>query len=217
MHIRLAATLLAVALWGAPPARADAWLRPEGAWFMALSHETNASDAGSYDTVLLEWGMSPGATLGLDVGLPSDGDATAVAYARLPLASAPDRPAIAAELGAGTKNDGQTFARIGLAIGGGRETGMGEGWWSVDTRADLGFDNNSSAQVDATAGLHLSDRGMVILQLQGGAGQGIDGYVNLAPSYSHKLGDSTHIELGLTTGLIGDRDTGLKLGSWLRF
>ncbi|NHX27731.1 hypothetical protein HA397_27680 [Escherichia coli] len=97
------------------------------------------------------------------------------------------------------------------------DTRFGAGWWSLDGRADLGFDHNSAGQLDATAGLHLSEQGMIILQLQGGAGQGMDSYVNLAPSYAHKLGKSTHIELGLTTGVVGDRDTGLKLGSWLSF
>ncbi|MCV2881759.1 hypothetical protein [Actibacterium sp. XHP0104] len=217
MRFTLAITLISFALLGSPPALADPWLRADGAWFATISHETEAGHGGSYDSAMVEWGLSPGVTLGLDIGLPTGGDAMAVAYTRLPLGQATGRPAIAAELGAGTKNDGQAFARVGLAIGQGIETGLGDGWWSLDGRADMGFDNNSTGQMDATAGLHLSDRGMVILQLQGGAGQGIDSYVNLAPSYAHKFGDGTHIELGLTTGLIGDRGTGVKLGSWLSF
>lgn len=201
------------------PAHADAWLRAAGAGFASVSHYATEFGDTVHDSLLIEYGVTPGLTFGVEAGVSPGGTWSGMAYGRIPLGN-PDRATrFAAEFGAGITVDGNTALRLSLAAGRGIETRFGPGWLSLDSRADhVPGLKLTNLDIDATAGLHLGDKSMAILQLQARADtDGAPTTLTIAPSYVRQISESLNLELGVSAGVIGNDDLRLKLGTWLSF
>ncbi|MGB0497532.1 MAG: hypothetical protein ACPGID_04270, partial [Rubricella sp.] len=92
------------------------------------------------------------------------------------------------------------------------------GWLTLDLSAAIGLDSgDSDIKADLTAGLRASEDLMFMLQLfnEGRTGEPVE--TRLAPSLAFAVAEDTHVQLGVTTGLRGDRRTGVSLSLWSRF
>lgn len=193
-----------LACLGAPATQAGAWPREKGKVFLSASTRVaGASLAGPYSiysTTYLEYGL----TVGLDVGHAISGQGKAVVFLRYPLALGKGPNRFAVELGLGTIA-GEPAIRPGFSYGRGVSLGQSSGWFNVDTFAEYrGTSRRIDLKSDVTFGLDPPGPLKTLVQLQTGISQGDPSFARLAPSLLYELGSRSHIELGLTAGLIGD-------------
>ncbi len=212
MRILLAVLFLAATTMDARP---GAWLRDPGTTFLSFSR-TAGSGGSAYNAILVEYGLTPDLTLGLDAGGAQNGDWNAVAFLRRPLGPPRRQLRLALEMGLG-RTPTRTLVRSGLSIGRGFDSRWGRGWAALDTVADLEILTlRTGYKADFTLGLHRN-RAMLIAQVQAGDPAGGKPYVKFAPSYVRPLGKHMKIELGLSAGLVNDPTRAAKLGIWLEF
>ncbi|PIE12651.1 MAG: hypothetical protein CSA70_09125 [Rhodobacterales bacterium] len=218
---RLTAILMITLLW-ATPALSGAWPRGKGNVFFQSALRVSASDKTGpyavYSTTYLEYGATDTLTFGLDLGHGVSGDTKAIVFARLPIAVIADKHHVAVELGAGTLA-GQATLRPGLSYGRGFKTVRDmTGWFAIDSFAEL---RTASGQVDfktdITLGLNHNDRFKSMIQFQSGMSEGDNIFLRVEPSLVIRLGKKSHIELGLTAGLVGEDQLGVKFGFWRDF
>ncbi|WP_137702965.1 hypothetical protein [Marimonas lutisalis] len=205
----------------APAAQAGAWPREKGKVFLSASTRVaGTSLAGPYSiysTTYLEYGLTDRLTVGLDVGHAISGQGKAVVFLRYPLALGKDPNRFAVELGLGTIA-GEPAIRPGFSYGRGVSLGQSSGWFNVDTFAEYrGTNRRIDLKSDITFGLDPPGPLKALVQLQTGISQGDPSFARLAPSLLYEFGSRSHIELGLTAGLIGDTQMGVKLGFWREF
>ena len=72
-------------------------------------------------------------------------------------------------------------------------------------------------KLDVTVGVTLANHRKMFMQVQMGAPHGDEAFVRLAPSVVFPMGPNRHLELGLSVGLRGDDQLGIKLGIWQKF
>ncbi|WP_287014428.1 hypothetical protein [Actibacterium sp.] len=208
--------LLALLMW-ATDIPAGAWLRDEGEVFLSFSQTAAIDGDGDYASVLLEYGLRPALTLGLDAGQNEEADRQGVLFLRhrLDRAEGPNR--LAAELGLGTSEGALTF-RPGLSWGRGVATRWGQGWVSVDTLAELRESSTTPVlKADTTFGLRTAGDALLIVQLQAGDYPDATPYLRVVPSYVHRMNRRTFVEFGLSAGAVGHDPLAVKLGTWLAF
>lgn len=126
------------------------------------------------------------------------------------------------ELGAGYRYDGydqrDVRLRAGLSWGLGFQSRWGDGWAGVDTSAETRLPaRDRILKADFTAGIKPTDRLMLIAQLQTGLYPGADPLVRFAPSVVRRIGETSHIQIGVEAGLRGDDTLGVKLATWWTF
>lgn len=209
---------------------AGAWPREVGRVFLSAS-ATARSDRASigaagfpqeiFAAFYLEYGLTPNITVGLDASHDDKGDFTALAFMRRPIGRGENGHVFALKAGAGTTRTGsttQSLVMAGFDWGRGFETGLGNGWLSLETglyyRTGQG---ELAAKADLTLGLKPSDRTKLMLQVQAGQYPGGDAYLRLVPSVALQIREGAHVELGLAAGLAGDDRLGVKIGTWLEF
>ena len=108
--------------------------------------------------------------------------------------------------------------RPGLSWGRGFESAGGGGWLGVESSVELRLPSGDTAvKADFTAGLKPTEAWMLIAQVQTGLYPDADPIVRLAPSVVRRLGDTTHAQLGLIGGVVGDDAVGVKLALWFSF
>ncbi|MDU8927156.1 hypothetical protein RXV86_07155 [Alisedimentitalea sp. MJ-SS2] len=215
---------LALCLIAGPihPASAGAWPRDKRSGFVSVASRVSATSwAGPhnvYSTVYLEYGLGRNLTAGVDIGHGISGTGKAVFFLRKSLPPTPNGHIFAGELGLGLIA-GEPAIRPGLSYGkdlsrrGGRT-----GWLSLETTAEIRLDSGQTDfKADVTLGLNHGDRFKSMLQVQTGIRHGDPGFVRAAPSVAIKVGKKTHLELGGTAGLIGDKSYGFKIGFWRSF
>ncbi|MGI3210733.1 hypothetical protein ACROSR_06400 [Roseovarius tibetensis] len=214
-------TLAVVLLLGlAPDAGAGAWLREKGTAFVELSGQVtepdeygfHGLDAGLY----AEYGLAERLTLGVDAGHDMLRVSKAVVFLRLPLGRETRKTKLAVELGAGQVGD-DTALRPGLSIGRGLRLWDRSGWLNADGRVVLARGGAMTLESDLTAGLSITARAKIILQLQLGQPDTGTGYATLAPSVVYETKPGTHLELGLTQPLAGGDLRGVSLDIWRTF
>ena len=225
MHRLLLALLLTLCL--ARPALSGAWMREEGEWFLSFGGNVALSEAAQrpvhYDpTAYLEYGLTPGLTLGLDGYVADAGDAGSVfAFARLPLATAalPERARLAFSLGAGATiiptGEIEPSARLGLSFG----YGLDSGWLAADAEVvqALGGSDRRQSKLDLTWGYRLGPDWTSILSAQVGTGLEGDFYAKVTPSIAWRMTERVQLRVGATHALTGDRGTGLLMQVWTTF
>lgn len=223
--------LLITALLFAPAAsEAGAWPREVGKTFVALSFSGAADPldlaAGEikldgYTAAYLEHGLTPRLTVGIDAGRGDGGSYSALAFARYPVGPTGGKTIYALKAGVGHSTlggQGGMVAALGLDIGRGISTDLGNGWLGLESWASYNVRRQSyTVKADLTAGLTLNDHTKVMVQMQLGRNSASGSYVRLAPSIVRRFGKSTSVELGVQAGLIGDRKVAIKLGTWLEF
>jgi hypothetical protein len=227
--MRFILTFLGILLL-ATSAQSGAWPRDAGTTFVALSFtakadRTTMATSGfpedNYSALYLEHGVTPRLTLGLDSGYAKDGTYAALAFARRPIASGAGPNVFAISAGLGVTNLGgqsDTVSMVGLHFGRGLATRLGGGWVALDTSARYRIlQRNAVVKADLTLGLAVQPRTKLMLQFQAGQYPGSDAFLRVVPSVARKFGRNMHVELGLEVGAIGDRQIGLKLGTWLEF
>ena len=210
----LGAVLTALAL--PAPAAGGAWLKEEGATYLAFSID-GATDP--WTGVYAEWGLTGTMTLGLAAGRNASSD-RALVFARraVPdLLAAPltDRIGgrLAYEVGGGVV-DGDAATSLTVSYGRPLSTRWGDGWANVDLTAILisapeeanPYAYTLERKVDATIGLRRGAR--VTWQLSAyGWSDGDDSTLAIVPSYARDLG-LAELRVGLRLGT----ETGLSLG-----
>lgn len=207
--------LFLICLGCAGMAQAGAWPRAKGDVFLSLS--TYSGDGGGYTGIYGEWGATDRLTFGADLGRSVAGASKTVVFARIPLWQQPSGHVLSAELGLG-QIDGNPMLRPGLSWGKGLTCAHRSGWVGIDTLAEIDlYTFTLDVKADLTFGLSLSDARMMILQLQTGMKAGDDPFARIVPSLVFGRGGKRRLELGVTQGLWGDRDSGVKIAVWTEF
>ncbi|MCA0995878.1 hypothetical protein [Alloyangia pacifica] len=205
----------------AGPLQAGAWLQERGAGFASSTTRLTWPQSyglqgwqlpsGRYDTLYVEYGLSPRVTIGADLGRAISGAGKSLLFLRLPLIGAgPMR--LSAELGGG-RIEGHQALRPGLSLG----LSHARGWLNADILAELRGTAGTDVKMDLTLGLNLPQRRKAILQVQTGVQRGDPGFVRLAPSVVLPLRERLQAEIGASWGLVGDTSAGLLLGLWTQF
>lgn len=221
------ALLAALALAQADPAAAGAWPRDRGTGFLSSATRVSApawsgpgwtGQLNLYSTLYGEYGLGRRLTAGFDIGHGISGKGKAIFFLRKSLPPRSGGSVYALELGLG-QIAGQPAVRPGLSWGRGisRRNG-GSGWLSLESVAEIRLDTgHTDFKADFTLGLNHGARFKSILQLQTGVSQGDPSFIRAAPSLVVKAGVKSHIELGVTAGIVGDDSYGVKLGLWRDF
>lgn len=218
--IRALACLL-VACLAASPAFSGAWPRAKGEVFLAGATRVAATRLEGpysiYSTAYLEYGLNDRLTLGLDFGHGISGATKMIAFVQHPLPIGSDRHRFAAQIGLG-QISGEATLRPGLSYGFGFERDGGPGWVSIDSVAEIRLaSGHTDYKSDITLGLSHGDRMKSVFQIQTGLSHGDPSFIRLAPSLVIRVGARTHLEIGMTKGLVGDHQTGFKIGFWRKF
>lgn len=172
--MRLAQAIVLLALLAAPAARAGAWMRDQGAGFLALS-ATLGQDGGGlrHDTGLYaEYGAWPRLTLGIDANTRSDLATHVLGFARVPLSGPGRRMRLALDLGVGAHldsggGDWKPMARATLSLGRSFASILGDGWFGVDAAYERRFGQPTAAiRLDTTIGLSSGPRFRPLIQME---------------------------------------------------
>lgn len=219
--MRRALILLVVLGLGIGPLHAGAWPRGEGNHFFSSTMRVAASNIDgpffTYNTFYYEYGLNDRITIGADIGRAVSGEIKAIGYARMPVLSRLEHNRFAIELGVGSIA-GNRVIRPGLSFGRGISTRWGHGWIAMESVAEIAIDvGKVDYKADFTFGIDVRPRIKVIVQLQSGAPAGDPYFARLAPSVVVRVSKKSHIEFGLTAGLVGDDQIGLKIGIWRAF
>ena len=198
-------------------AAASPWLRPEGSQLLTFSIEISDTDGEFFGAAYYELGYRDRMTLGFDFGTTDRDLDKAILFAKFPVRQSVKNFNTSAQIGIGLA-DQDAVLRPGFSIGRGLVLNDKSGWISVDTLAPISVSDGSfQLKTDVTIGLDLSDRSLLLLQLQTGYELGNVEYVKLAPSFVLSLPSGQRLELGVLTGLEGSTDFALKLGLWNEF
>lgn len=195
---------------------AEAWPRPAGEIFAALSWERWTDDT-LHAEFYGERGFPRGWTLGLKYGRTA-GETEALAFTRRAL-PAPGPFAASVTLGSGLRRqDGiwtESFTRVGVAVGRGFDTPAGPGWAELALRRDWNALSPPEHGADTSLGLTLDGGAHAILQLRGHDGP--DGTLwTLAPSYVHPVNTRLKVRAGALWRPEGGT-AALSAGTWLEF
>ena len=203
-------------------AYAGAWPQARGEGFASsafrIATEPGSGFISQYSTIYLEYGLGKSLTMGLDIGHSVSGAHKVVAFARIPMRFSHPKTRVALELGLGRIN-GREVLRPGLSFGRGFSFSKSRsGWLSMDAQAEIDLaTRKTDFKADFTFGInHIGGR-KTMLQIQTGQPYGRQGFVRLAPSIAIPVGKKRHVEIGVTYGLKGDNQIGLKLGFWQKF
>ena len=107
--------------------------------------------------------------------------------------------------------------RFGLSYGIGFKTLKKDSWISVNAHTlQAVADDRAANALDATYGIS-SKHGKIMGQIS--AFQAFDEIqsISFTPAYAHRLGKSTHLEVGVVLGIRGKPDAALKIGIWQEF
>lgn len=202
---------------------AGAWQREPGSGFAAatvrlgwpqnLNHWTSYAPTSQYNTLYLEYGLTPRLTLGADLGHAVSGRSKSIVFLQFPLRTASHGPKIAAQLGVGVVAQ-ERVIRPGLSMGWGRPNG----WVSVDSAVEIGLESGSTDwKVDMTWGRNMARGHKIMLQVQTGETAIDPPFIRIAPAIVRPLGKRLKIETGAAIGLYGDTSMGLTMGLWADF
>lgn len=214
------------------PASGGAWLREDNAGFLAFSSTTRVpkdlSFLNSDSSAYLEYGATAEITVGADLNYSSvrDGenlyqDGHAIFFLRRPIGRTDGQYRFAYELGVGARYrllEWDTVLKLGLSLGRGIETGLGNGWIAIDSTVE--FENPSGgrlAKLDATFGLSVTPRLKTMLQIQS-TYRSQDVYnVDVIPSIIWELKPKSFILFGIEARHSQTKTYGLKVGFWRDF
>ncbi|SNR81699.1 hypothetical protein [Puniceibacterium sediminis] len=224
--MRILVALLVLMLLPAP-AKAGAWPRDQGTWFVSsdmrlswpqdLTTWTSAKPVSQYYTIYAEYGLTQDLTLGLDLGRSVSGAGKMVAFLRMPLPTPLKQTKLALELGIG-RIEGRPVIRPGLSVGRAIQLFGTQGWIAADGVAEIApLDQRSDLKLDLTYGVTLESGTKIMLQFQSGRPTGFAPFARLAPSVALPFGRNRMAEIGVTYGLRGDDTFGIKMGIWQTF
>jgi hypothetical protein len=219
--LRAALTGIAMTSLAAPPATAGAWPQSEGtgfataavqvAWPQDIAAWTSTAPTEDYQTLYLEYGLTPDWTVGLDLGRSVSGADKTIGFVQYPLRNRDNGPKATAQIGFG-ELAGAWVVRPGLSVGWGFE----QGWLSFDSVAEVS-QGGTDWKLDIALGRRFERGRMAIVQLQTGDPDAGQPFVRLAPSYVFPWTERLKVEAGGTWGLKEDASIGVKLGLWVEF
>jgi hypothetical protein len=229
------------------PVQAGAWLQEQGHIFVSLSHEVTtprenlSSEALAYDptpplsgysALYAEYGLTDWLTIGTDAGRDDEQDTwDGVVFARIPLSPTDWRHRWALQVGVGQRSyiqpgpfypqesrETEPIARVVLGWGYGFEAPLNGGWLILDGVFEHRFDTGGQpTKLDATAGLRMTDRTSLLLQLQTGDYPDSPAYAKALTGIVLKLGRGFSLETSLIAGLRTDDRLGLRTALWWQF
>lgn len=206
---------------------AGPWPREQGATFISLSSSVSTPYASAgqdlqvFHSLFLERGFPRELTFGLDAGADPDWRYSAIGFLRSPVLRSDGPHRFAVQAGLGTRYDGarsETILQVGASWGRGFDTGIGGGWATLDTQAQLLLETgNSIAKADLTVGVKPTEHWKLMLQVQSSQYPGAKPVLRLAPSVAYSVGAGRHLEIGAQLGVLNEERFGLKIGSWVEF
>lgn len=200
--------------------QAGAWPRGKGNVFVTTSAYLTYSGGGvpaGFGAIYLEWGATDKLTFGLDMGRGVSGKSKIVAFARYPIGKQDKKNRFALELGVGQLASGKVL-RPGISFGRGFQSKLGGGWISIDTVAEIGLESGfTDLKTDITIGLQPRPKLKTMVQFQAGLRENDPAFLRIVPSIVWEMKEKRHMELGVTHGLIGPKETGLKFSIWREF
>lgn len=205
-------------------ASANAWQREAGSGFASIGTQLSwpvpveqASEPKMMTSAFVEYGLTKKLSLGIDFSQEDGGDQKIILFAQTPLVATESGHRIALEMGVGQISE-ETVVRPGLSYGFGFAREKGGGWVSVDANAAVGLSDQSTAlALDLTYGLSAVNGLKYIFQVQSGKSEGSEAFSRFAPSVVVPWGETRNVELGMTYGLSGEDEVGVKLGLWQKF
>lgn len=211
--------------WLPGAALSGAWPRAEGTTFLSFSQFSDMDDAAAtmdrFTAIYLEYGLSETLTFGLDAGRSGNGNGEVLAfvYHPLDLGGADWKLTVKAGLGARSENTRtEAILQIGVSVGRGFQSRVGNGWIALDSSATLRTDTGGLVvKSDLTIGLTLAEATKVIVQFQTGKYPDKDPYLKLAPALVHRIGPNLNVEIGAYANLVGAGNPGIKIGTWWEF
>ncbi|WP_238365885.1 hypothetical protein [Mesobacterium pallidum] len=208
MRPALACLMIALAM----PAMAGPWLREDGAGFLSFSAEITGGETTAMGYA--DWGLGTGTTIALSgFAKPGDGAADLSVIRALPLPS--ERSVASYSLVLKRASGASPGLMAGLGLSWGRS--LPGGWLAVDTRALASPDGRAvEAKLDVTWGQALRPGLDAMVQLHA-SHDGDALSASLVPSAIVALREGVRLNLGITQGLTGQAETGVKMGLWLDF
>ncbi|MFC2969295.1 hypothetical protein [Acidimangrovimonas pyrenivorans] len=224
--VLVCAALACAATGGAAPARAGAWPRAPGHFFLstAVTGWRDSRGVEARGELFLEYGLKDGWTLGLEseLGASGGGDVFVGAYRMAPWSSGRDKLRWGLALGRRRVPGGGTVTILRPALAWGRGFGAGRlpwpGWEQVELQAELWPATWQIApKIEVTLGVKPSDRWAAMLQVRADAYPGAPRKLRLVPGLIRRLG--RHARLAISPGMtiIGGHDADLKLAVWTEF
>ncbi|GGG71375.1 hypothetical protein GCM10011415_19020 [Salipiger pallidus] len=215
--------LMAALTLSGGPAQAGAWMRETSSWFVSTTTRLvwpkdvpaakARADGWTYHTIYAEYGVSERLTLGVDIGVPREGEPKVIVFMRKPIRQPDTGTQIAWDLGVGTIA-GDTVIRPGLGIG----RGLENGWLNADAMAEISVGEAGMAfKLDLTYGINLARDRKIVLQVQSSKTAEDPFSATFAPSVIFPLTDSLSAEVGGSYGFHEDETMGLLLGLWADF
>ncbi|MCC1492827.1 hypothetical protein J1C49_09420 [Cognatishimia sp. F0-27] len=215
--------MLLLAMICADAARAGAWPREQGTWFLSgsvtlgwpqdMTTATSPEPTQQYNALYIEYGLSDRLTLGLDLGRSVSGGGKTIAFLQYPLRNQDTGLKAAVQIGLGTIDEAPVI-RPGFSLGWGYE----RGWFSADGVAEFGIQTQETDwKLDVTLGRRLNRDRKLILQMQMGAPSSDPPFARFAPSIVFPLNERLKLETGGVWGVTGDTQMGLKIGLWAEF
>ncbi|MEP2030679.1 MAG: hypothetical protein ABJI96_18445 [Paracoccaceae bacterium] len=214
------------------PASGGAWLREDDTGFTAFSSTNRVpkdlSFLNSDNSFYVEYGVTGQTTLGADLnyatvwdGLDMLQEGHAILFLRRPIGRADRSMRFAYELGIGTRYrllEWEGVLKLGLSMGKGIETGLGNGWIAVDGSVE--FEDPSGGRLtklDATFGISVSPRVKTMLQIQSSYRSKDIYNVDVIPSIVWELKPKSYMLLGVEARHSRTKTYGLKVGFWRDF
>ncbi len=230
--IRVVFVFLLSMLWLCTPVSGGAWLREDKAGFLAFTSTTRTPEdlslLNSDSSAYLEYGATPQITLGADLNYSTiwDGqnlyqDGHAIFFLRQPIGPTDGQNRFAYELGAGMRYrllEWDSVLKLGLSFGRGIETGVGNGWISIDSSMEFEHPSGGRlAKLDATFGLSVSPRIKTMLQIQSSY-RSQDSYnLDFIPSIIWELKPQSFVLFGVEARHSQTNTYGLRVGIWRDF
>ncbi|WP_293440174.1 hypothetical protein [Planktotalea sp.] len=217
IFLSLAGLLMCLA---ASHVHAGAWPHGKGKTFSASSATFTWPDQRKlkfpdiYGSTYLEHGITPRLTKGLDMATPDakrHNRLRSVAFSRFTLTANDALFQVAVDGGGGHYRDTDVM-RFGLSYRIGFKTLKKDSWISVDAHTlQAVADDCAAYALDATYGITLK-HGKIMGQIS--TFQAFDDAqsISVTPAYAHRIGKSTHFEVGVVLGIRSKPDPTLKIG-----
>mgnify|MGYP001799409530 CR=1 FL=1 len=222
--MRTAILAFVLCLAGGQSALAGAWLREEGKGFASVSATTTQQRDFS-GSVYLEYGLTPGHTIGADIsfGLDRTGqqNGSGVVFLRVPIGPTDRTHRFAGHLGLGGRYTNGIFSpalEAGLSWGRGVRWRDNWGWAAVDASINLPqAPAEDRIKIDGTFGMSFTPTVKAMIQMFNTLENG-QVFSDIAPSllYQPRQGPYT-IQIGAEFPVAGGGDTALKIGLWRDF
>ena len=206
------------------PGLAGPWPREKGQLFTAVTSTYRyAPDIGVLDSeggFYLEYGLGDRLTIGIDAMDDLASYSHAYGFARWAIGPPEQTWKLAVSVGAGASRRGADWGAMGrFAVSTGRSYKLWRPGWLAITAAieDHAVWSDPTYKLDATVGLHISDRVLTFVDLETSRRTGVPDAITLRGSLAWQAWGENHLIIGVEAKDVGIRFYGIRAGFWTRF